>query len=45
MTQNELNFIQEALYAKCDTLLDNIVKNANAAMKKETKKTEKKEEK
>ena len=45
MNQTELNFLQEALYAKCDTVLQTIVNNANAQVKKvekpkETKKGE-----
>ena len=40
MTQNEMNFLQEALYAKCDTLLKTIADNNNAQLKKETKKGE-----
>lgn len=38
MTQNELEFIQDALMVKCDNLLSDIVKNNNAQLKKETKK-------
>lgn len=37
MNQTELNFLQEALYAKCDTVLQTIVDNANAQTKKEEK--------
>lgn len=37
MTQNELNFLQEALYSKCDTLLKTIADNNNAQVKKEKK--------
>ena len=45
MTQNEMNFIQEAVYSKCDALLETIVNNANAQLKKEqTKQTTKKGE-
>lgn len=46
MNQTELNFLQEALYAKCDTLLQTIVNNANAQKKKEqtSEKTTKKGE-
>lgn len=45
MNQNELNFLQEALYAKCDNLLQTIVSNANAQVKKQTtEKTTKKGE-
>lgn len=29
MNQNELNFIQEALYEKCSKLLNQLVKNEN----------------
>lgn len=36
MNQTELNFLQEALYAKCDNLLQTIVSNANAQVKKQT---------
>lgn len=35
MNQTELNFLQEALYSKCDMLLQTIANNANAAVKKE----------
>lgn len=48
MTQNELNFIQEAMYTKCDTLLQTIADNNNALVKKEkteTKTTKKGENK
>lgn len=45
MNQTELNFLQEALYAKCDNLLQTIVSNANAQAKKQTsEKTTKKGE-
>lgn len=37
MTQNELNFLQEALYIKCDTLLKTIADNNNSQVKKEKK--------
>lgn len=42
MTQTELNFLQEALYLKCDNLLKSIADNNNAQVKKETKKGENK---
>jgi hypothetical protein len=38
MTQNELNFLQDALMEKCDKMLISIVNNANAQVKKDTKK-------
>lgn len=44
MNQTELNFLQEALYAKCDTVLQTIVNNANAQVKKVEKTTTKKGE-
>ena len=46
MNQTELNFLQEALYAKCDNLLQTIVNNANVQVKKEqtSEKTTKKGE-
>ena len=44
MNQTELNFLQEALYAKCDTVLRTIVDNANAQVKKVEKTTTKKGE-
>ena len=39
MNQTELNFLQEALYAKCDTVLQTIADNANAQAKKLEKTT------
>jgi hypothetical protein len=36
MNQIELNFLQEALFAKCDNVLQSIVDNANAQAKKAT---------
>lgn len=45
MNQTELNFLQEALYSKCDKLLTSIVEAANAQVKaKEQPKTTKKGE-
>lgn len=40
MTQNELNFLREAVMGKCDKLFEEIVANANAKIvaKKEPKK-------
>lgn len=37
MNQTELNFLQEAMYAKCDSVLQSIVNNNNAQVKKEDK--------
>lgn len=45
MTQKELDFLQEAMYDKCDNVLNEIVDNANAKVKKEKKQTEKGENK
>jgi hypothetical protein len=36
MNQTELNFLQDALYAKCDKVLQTIVNNANAQAKTPT---------
>lgn len=44
MNQTELNFLQDALYSKCDNILQTIVNNANAQAKKEEKQTTKKGE-
>ena len=54
MTQNEVNFLQEALGSKCTQLLEEIVENNNfvqnakaqsTTQPKETKKSTKKENK
>lgn len=44
MTQTEMNFLQEAMYFKCDALLKTIADNANASMKKEKQTATKKGE-
>lgn len=42
MTQNDLNFLQEAIGLKCEKLLDEIVTNHNTIAKKNEEKEEKK---
>ena len=42
MTQNEMNFIQEACYLKVNTMLEDLAKNENKLRKIEETKKEKK---
>lgn len=42
LTQSELNFMQEAMYAKCDNVLQKIVDSVNAQIAAEKQPTEEK---
>ena len=45
MNQTEMNFIQEAVYTKCNNILKYIADSVNAQMKSEQKKNEKQQKK
>lgn len=45
MNQTEMNFIQEAIYTKCNNVLKYIADSVNAQMKSEQKKNEKQQKK